>query len=82
MARNTLEDLNNHLFAMIEKLGDDDIQGDELKQEIERAHAMSGLAKDVVANAHLVLSVARFNDTKNDADISVPKMLGGGDGRA
>lgn len=82
MARNTLVDLNDHLFAMIEKLGDDEITGEELEQEIQRAHAISGLAKDVVSTANLVLSVARFNDDKNDANAELPKMLGYGNGRA
>lgn len=82
MARNTLADLNDHLFAMIEKLGDDDIVGVELEQEIDRARAMSNLAKDVVSNARLVLDVARFNDDKCDANAELPKMLGVGNGNA
>ena len=82
MARNSLLDLNDHLFAMIEKLGDDDIVGAELEQEIDRAIAMSNLAKDVVSNARLVLDVARFNDDRCDANAELPKMLGGGNGHA
>ena len=29
--KNTLGDLNNHLFAQLEKLGDDDLTGDAIK---------------------------------------------------
>ena len=80
MARNSLQDLNDHLFAMIEKLGDDDIIGVELEQEINRAKAISSLAKDVVANGRLVLSVAQFRDEKV-GDSQLPKMLGGASDR-
>lgn len=35
--KNTLGDLNNHLFAQLEKLSDDDLSGDELDTEIRRS---------------------------------------------
>lgn len=34
---NTLGDLNNHLFAQLEKLGDDDLRDEKLDEEIRRA---------------------------------------------
>lgn len=39
--KNTLGDLNNHLFAQLEKLGDEDLKGDELEVEIRRSEAMA-----------------------------------------
>lgn len=41
-------DLNNHLFAAMERLSDDELKGDELKEEIERSRAISGLAKQII----------------------------------
>lgn len=35
--KNTLGDLNNHLFAQLEKLGDDDLTGEELESELKRS---------------------------------------------
>jgi len=55
MMRNTLGDLNNHLFAQLERLGEEDLKDDELQKEINRAKAITGLASQVIANGNLVL---------------------------
>ena len=57
--KNTLVDLQNHIFEKIEKLGDDALQGEEAKLEIGKAMALSGLAKDAIACATLM---ARYAD--------------------
>lgn len=36
MARNTFDDLNNHLFEQIERLNDDELSADELEREVKR----------------------------------------------
>ena len=53
--KNTLGDLNNHLFAQLERLGDEELNGDQLKEEILRAKAVTGLASQIIANGTLVL---------------------------
>lgn len=40
---NKLIDLNNHLFAEMERLGDEDLLGEDLDKEIERAKAITGV---------------------------------------
>jgi hypothetical protein len=39
----------------IERLGDEDLQGDALQEEIERARAVAGIAGQIIANGNLAL---------------------------
>jgi len=55
---NTLSSLNDHLFAQMEKLSK--CKGsDEIKVEIERTRAMTGLAKEMIENARTALEAHR-----------------------
>lgn len=75
MTRNTLSDLNDHLFAELERLGDEGMTPEAMRAEIERAKALSSIAKQVVANANVVLRAAEFAD-EQIGDAPVPAMLG------
>lgn len=77
--QNTLGDLNNHLFAQLERLGDEDIKGEELREEMERVKSISIVAKQIIDNASLVLDAQKsFNvSDKFNADAKLPKMLKG-----
>jgi len=74
--KNTLGDLNNHLFAQLERLGDEDIKGEELQEEITRAKAISDIATQIISNGSLVLKAETFMqeylpaglDSKRDKD--------------
>lgn len=55
MPRNTLGDLNNHLFAQLERLNDKEITGEKLEDEITRSKAVIGVSKQIIANANVVL---------------------------
>lgn len=57
--KNKLTDLNDHLFAQLERLNDEDLTGDDLKEEIERSKAITGVSKEIVGNARLVLDADR-----------------------
>ena len=73
--KNTLNDLNNHLFAEIERLGDEDLKGEKLKEEIERARAVSNVSTKIIENANLVLEAEKFKDERlNENDL--PELLG------
>lgn len=49
--KNKIDDLRNHLFAQLERLGDESITGDALKEEIQRARAVSEVSAQVVDSA-------------------------------
>ena len=53
--KNKMVDLNNHLFAQLERLNDEDLTGEILKEEIDRAKAMANIATQIIANGNLVL---------------------------
>jgi len=73
--KNKLTDLNNHLFAQLERLSDEELKGEELSTEIERSKAVSCIAKDIVSNAKLVLDAKRAAWEWNKPAGEVPKML-------
>lgn len=78
--KNTLGDLNNHLFAELERLGDEDLKGEELIEEMGRAKAISDVATRIIANANVVLQAKKAtNDFLEEYGIEgkLPKMLEG-----
>lgn len=75
--KNTLGDLNNHLFMQLERLNDEDLKGDKLNEEINRSKAVMGIAKNVIETGSLVLEGQKFMDDKMNADTKLPKMLKG-----
>jgi hypothetical protein len=75
--KNTLGDLNNHLFAQLERLSDEDVKGDALAEEIERAKAVTSIANQIISNGSLVLSAQKFQTEYKSKDLYKPKMLEG-----
>lgn len=57
--KNKLIDLNNHLFAQIERLSDEDTKGDALKEEIDRSRAVAEVARHIIDNARLALDAEK-----------------------
>ena len=72
--KNTLLDLNDHLFMQIERLNDDDLTGSQLAEEVERARAMTGLASQIVGTAGLMLKAVQINSDM-ETEGSVPRIL-------
>ena len=46
--KNKLNDLYNHLFEQLERLNDDQLKGEKLTQECERAAAISQVASNII----------------------------------
>ena len=74
--KNTLSDLNNHLFAEMERLGDEGLNGDELDKEIERAKAVTCVAAQIIANGSLALRAEQFkSDVISAKEVHIPAFL-------
>ncbi len=76
--KNTLGDLNNYLFAQLERLGKDELQGEKLQEEIDRAKAVTSIANQVISNGNLVLQAEKFRaETLGRSKVETSKMLEG-----
>lgn len=49
--KNKIDDLRDHLFAQLERLGNEELTGDELKQELDRAKAVKEVASAITETA-------------------------------
>jgi hypothetical protein len=61
--KNTLTDLNNHLFAQMERLSEESLSADQLAFEAERSKSLTIISRTIIDNARLVLDAqTRIND--------------------
>ena len=79
MPRNTLGDLNNHLFAQLERLNDEEITGEELEEEIARSKAIVRISNQIINNANIVLKAKTIELEYGKDKNKMPKMLEGGE---
>lgn len=73
--KNKLSDLNDHLFAQLERLNDEDLDGDKLVEEISRAKAVTGIASQIIANGNLVLNGIRTKVEFFRNDAALPEIF-------
>lgn len=74
--KNKLADLNNHLFAQLERLGDEDLDADKIEQEAKRTEAIVSVAEQIVRNADLQLKAATIIANHGDRFIPMLPALG------
>ncbi len=81
MPRNKISDLNNHLFAQLEKLNDDELIGEELNNEVQRAKAMSNLAGQIISSTKLTLDAMKLARRGDISFQDIPNMLNQDNGK-
>ncbi len=68
--KNKLSDLNNHLFEELERLNDEDLKGEALQEERNRAKSMANIAQTIINNGELALKVIKhYNEYEKREEI-------------
>lgn len=75
MMRNSLNDLNNHLFEQLERLNDDELNNEQLDKEIKRSKAVSDVSKNIVENAKLMLDATKLKIEYSRSVDDLPEVL-------
>ena len=57
--KNRLPDLNNHLFAQLERLSEEGLSAEQIEQEAKRADAIVDIADQILRTAALQLNAVK-----------------------
>ena len=74
--KNRLSDLNNHLFAQLERLSDEDLDAEKIEQEVKRADAIVDVSEQIIKNADLQLKAVKVLAEHGDRFKPMLPMLG------
>lgn len=58
--KNKLSDLNDHLFAQLERLSDEDLTPEQIEIESKRGDALVNVADQIIRNAELTFKASTF----------------------
>jgi len=73
--KNKLPDLNNHLFAQLERLSEEDLTPEQIEQEGKRTDAIVSISEQIVRNADLHLKAATIIANHGDRFIPMLPMI-------
>lgn len=76
--KNKISDLRNHMFQALERLNDENLTEEQLKQEIARAQAVSEVGKVIVDSAKTEVMFAKLQG-KREKDFNPTGFLTEGD---
>jgi hypothetical protein len=78
MTKNKLADLNDHLFAQLERLADEELTPEQIDQESKRGAAIIGIADQIIKNAGLQIQAAKLlSEHGYDPSPHLPAVEGG-----
>lgn len=80
MARNKISDLRDHLFAALERIDNDELSSEEIKNEVEKAKAISSIGSVLINSAKVEIDFIKATgriDTSSELfkSINDPKKI-------
>ena len=73
--KNKLSDLNDHLFAQLERLSDEGLTAEQIEHEAKRADAIVAISEQVLLNADMHLRAATILATHGDRFAPMRPMI-------
>lgn len=73
--KNRLSDLNDHLFAQIERLAQEELTAQQIDTEVKRGNAIVAVADQILRHASLQVQAAKImSDHGNDPTRHLPAL--------
>jgi hypothetical protein len=81
--KNKISDLRDHMFAALERLGQEELTKEDLEKEIARSQAISEVGKVIVESAKTEIMYAKLSGKKDGSserflEVEPKKLAGGG----
>jgi hypothetical protein len=73
--KNKLTDLNDHLFAQLERISDEGLSAEQIEAEVKRADAIVDLADQVISNVKVQLEGAKLVALHGDRMVKMMPLL-------
>jgi hypothetical protein len=73
--KNKMEDLRNHLFAQLERLGDENLTSDQIKEEVKRAEAIVNVGTVITEIAKVEVKFLQEFGMENKSSFFEQKQL-------
>ncbi len=72
---NNLNSLNSKLFEQLDRLTNNNLSGDKLREELERTDAIVDISRTIISNADLMLKAMVAKDEKLGSYAKLPALL-------
>ena len=76
MARNKLSDLNDHLFVVLERLNEEDLEPECIDAEVKRAKAIAVISSQIINNARVTVDALKIVSRGDITFNELPDSLG------